>query len=164
MAEYKLIDGKATATAIKQQIAVEVEQIVAGGGKRPHLAAILVGHDGGSETYVKNKVILVTGGGGSIGSELCRQLAFHNPKQLIILDVYENSVYDIQNELKYKYPNLDLVTLIGSVRDTKRLDYIFTLNHRINWVNRRLKIIIIMELTTTAVVDALPTSNELPLA
>lgn len=75
--------------------------------------------------YVKNKVILVTGGGGSIGSELCRQLAFHNPKQLIILDVYENSVYDIQNELKYKYPNLDLVTLIGSVRDTKRLDYIF---------------------------------------
>ena len=75
--------------------------------------------------YVKDKVILVTGGGGSIGSELCRQLAFHNPKQLIILDVYENSAYDIQNELKYKYPNLDLVTLIGSVRDTKRLDYIF---------------------------------------
>ena len=75
--------------------------------------------------YVTDKVILVTGGGGTIGSELCRQIAFHSPKQLIILDVYENNAYDIQNELKYKYPNLDLVTLIGSVRDTKRLDYIF---------------------------------------
>ncbi len=75
--------------------------------------------------YVSEKIVLVTGGGGTIGSELCRQIAFHNPKQLIILDVYENNAYDIQNELKYKYPNLNLVTLIGSVRDTKRLDYIF---------------------------------------
>ena len=55
--EYQLIDGKATAAAIKQEIAAEVEAIVAGGGKRPHLAAVLVGHDGGSETYVKNKVL-----------------------------------------------------------------------------------------------------------
>lgn len=75
--------------------------------------------------YVSQKIVLVTGGGGTIGSELCRQIASHNPKQLIILDVYENNAYDIQNELKYKYPNLDLVTLIGSVRDTKRLDFIF---------------------------------------
>lgn len=75
--------------------------------------------------YVTDKVILVTGGGGTIGSELCRQIAFHSPKQLIIFDVYENNAYDIQNELKYKYPDLNLVTLIGSVRDTKRLDYVF---------------------------------------
>ena len=71
--------------------------------------------------YIENKVILVTGGGGSIGSELCRQAALHNPKQLIILDIYENNAYSIQLELKKKYPNLDLVTLIGSVRDKKRV-------------------------------------------
>ena len=75
--------------------------------------------------YIENKVILVTGGGGSIGSELCRQAALHNPKQLIILDIYENNAYSIQLELKKKYPNLDLVTLIGSVRDKKRVEEIF---------------------------------------
>ena len=72
-------------------------------------------------------MILVTGGGGSIGSELCRQAALHNPKQLIILDIYENNAYSIQLELKKKYPNLDLVTLIGSVRDKKRVEEIFRL-------------------------------------
>ena len=77
--------------------------------------------------YIENKVILVTGGGGSIGSELCRQAALHNPKQLIILDIYENNAYSIQLELKKKYPNLDLVTLIGSVRDKKRVEEIFRL-------------------------------------
>ena len=75
--------------------------------------------------YVKGKVVLVTGGGGSIGSELCRQISAHNPKQLIIFDIYENNAYDIQNELKHNYPDMDLVTLIGSVRDSKRLDYLF---------------------------------------
>ena len=60
-------------------------------------------------------MILVTGGGGSIGSELCRQLAAHEPKKLIIFDIYENNAYDIQQELKNKYPDLDLVVLIGSV-------------------------------------------------
>ena len=75
--------------------------------------------------YIENKVILVTGGGGSIGSELCRQAALHNPKQLIILDIYENNAYSIQLELKKKYPKLDLVTLIGSVRDKKRVEEIF---------------------------------------
>ncbi len=75
--------------------------------------------------YVKDKVVLVTGGGGTIGSELCRQIALHDPKQLIIFDVYENNAYEIQNELKRAYPYLDLVTLIGSVRDSKRLDYLF---------------------------------------
>ncbi len=75
--------------------------------------------------YVKDKVVLVTGGGGTIGSELCRQIAMHSPKQIIVFDVYENNAYEIQNELLATYPNLNLATLIGSVRDSKRLDYIF---------------------------------------
>lgn len=76
-----------------------------------------------------DKVILVTGGGGSIGSELCRQIASHNPKTLIIFDVYENNVYAIQQELKRNYPALNLVTLIGSVRDSRRLSQIFEKYH-----------------------------------
>lgn len=76
-------------------------------------------------SYVENQVILVTGGGGTIGSELCRQIAAHNPKQLIIFDIYENNAYEIQNELKHSYPELDLITLVGSVRDSKRIDYVF---------------------------------------
>ena len=75
--------------------------------------------------YVKDKVVLVTGGGGSIGSELCRQISKHGPKQLIIFDVYENNAYDIQQELKNTYPDLDLVVLIGSIRDSKRVDDVF---------------------------------------
>lgn len=75
--------------------------------------------------YLKGKVILVTGGGGSIGSELCRQIAGHNPKQLIIFDVYENNAYDIEQELKSKYPDLNLKVLIGSVRDSRRVSSIF---------------------------------------
>ena len=78
---------------------------------------------------IHGKVILVTGGGGSIGSELCRQIAAANPKQLIIFDIYENNAYAIQQELKRKYPKLDLVTLIGSVRNT----------NRVNWVLRKYK-------------------------
>ena len=76
-----------------------------------------------------NKVILVTGGGGSIGSELCRQIAEKNPKQLIIFDIYENSAYDIQQELIKKYPDLDLKVLIGSVRNTNRVNQIFEKYH-----------------------------------
>jgi len=75
--------------------------------------------------YVKNKVILITGGGGSIGSELCRQIASHEPRQLIIVDIYENNAYDIQQELKKKYPDLNLVVLIASVRNASRINYIF---------------------------------------
>lgn len=75
--------------------------------------------------YVKNKVVLVTGGGGSIGSELCRQIAAHAPRELIILDIYENSAYDIQQELMREYPNLNLEVLIGSVRNTHRVGQIF---------------------------------------
>ena len=74
---------------------------------------------------LKGKTILVTGGGGSIGSELCRQIAGHEPKRLIIFDIYENNAYAISLELQHKYPELDLVTLIGSVRDSRRLDQVF---------------------------------------
>ena len=74
---------------------------------------------------LSGKVILVTGGGGSIGSELCRQIAGHNPRRLIIFDVYENNAYEIQQELKESHPNLDLVVLIGSVRDSKRINSVF---------------------------------------
>lgn len=74
--------------------------------------------------YVSGKVVMVTGGGGSIGSELCRQIATYHPKQLIIFDIYENNAYDIQQELKRQMPELNLVVLIGSVRDYARIDYI----------------------------------------
>lgn len=75
--------------------------------------------------YVQGKTVLVTGGGGSIGSEICRQVALHNPGLLIILDIYENNAYDVQNELLAKYPDMNLKVLIGSVRNRKRIDSIF---------------------------------------
>ncbi len=74
---------------------------------------------------LSGKVILVTGGGGSIGSELCRQIAKHKPKQLIILDIYENNAYDIEQELRHGQPDLNLTVLIGSVRDSKRIRQVF---------------------------------------
>lgn len=74
---------------------------------------------------IKNKVVLVTGGGGSIGSELCRQIAKFSPKLLVIFDVYENNLYDIEMELRGDYPRLDLMALVGSVRDKERLDNVF---------------------------------------
>ena len=74
---------------------------------------------------ITGKTILITGGGGSIGSELCRQVAAHKPKRLIIFEVYENNAYEIEQELKRKYPELDLVALIGSVRDSRCLDSVF---------------------------------------
>ncbi len=74
---------------------------------------------------LSGKVIMVTGGGGSIGSELCRQIASHKPKQLVIVDIYENNAYDIQQELVRKYPELDLHVVIASVRDTRRMDAVF---------------------------------------
>ena len=76
-------------------------------------------------SYITGKTILVTGGGGSIGSEICRQVALHEPRQLIIVDIYENNAYDIQLELKKNYPKLNLETLIASVRDKKRVEDIF---------------------------------------
>ena len=79
--------------------------------------------------YLQDKTVLVTGGGGSIGSELCRQIAQHNPKTLIIFDIYENNAYEIQQELRRAYPQLDLVTLIGSVRDNERVRMVFETYH-----------------------------------
>lgn len=79
--------------------------------------------------YVSGKVVMVTGGGGSIGSELCRQLATHHPKQLIIFDIYENNAYEIQQELLRNHPELNLVVLIGSVRDENRIESIFQKYH-----------------------------------
>ena len=75
--------------------------------------------------YIKGKVILITGAGGSIGSDLARQIASHNPKRLVLFDMYENNVYDVEQELRKKYPSLDLVVLIGSVRDSRRVDNVF---------------------------------------
>ena len=75
--------------------------------------------------FISGKVILVTGGGGSIGSELCRQIAMHNPKQLVILDIYENNAHAIRLELSDKYPELNLEVLIGSVRDSRRINQVF---------------------------------------
>ncbi len=81
--------------------------------------------DNGINEKIKDKTVMVTGGGGSIGSELCRQIIKYNPKHLIILDIYENNAYDLQNELLSKYSNLNLTVLIASVRDDDRLDIIF---------------------------------------
>ena len=113
-AMYQLAKGEVTVGSMQK---VEVEDLL---GREP----ITVNMDE-IFTFLSQKVILVTGGGGSIGSELCRQIAKHNPKQLIIFDIYENNAYTIQLELKEKYPDLNLEVLIGSVRDTSRLDYVF---------------------------------------
>ncbi len=111
---YQLMNEQVTVNAIKEvsiqdllgreQIKVNVEEIIG---------------------YIENKVVVVTGGGGSIGSELCRQIAKHNPKQLIIIDIYENNAYDIQQELVSSLPNLNLLVLIASVRDSKKMNDIF---------------------------------------
>ena len=111
---YQLINGDVSVSSLKE---VEIEDLLGREPIRINTEEVL-GHVGG-------KVVLVTGGGGSIGSELCRQLAAHHPKQLIILDIYENNAYDIQQELIRKYPELDLMVLIASVRNKERIDSIF---------------------------------------
>ncbi len=83
----------------------------------------------GISAYIKGKTVLVTGGGGSIGSELCRQIAKYDPKRLIIFDIYENNAYDIQQELRRGFPDLTLTTLIGSVRDKDRVELVFSQYH-----------------------------------
>ncbi len=115
---YQLVNGDVSISKLKE---VDVNDLL---GREPvevDLDSIM--------GYVSGKVVMVTGGGGSIGSELCRQIAGHQPKQLVIVDIYENSTYDIQNELKAKFPDLDLVVLIGSVRNTNRMNYIFETYH-----------------------------------
>ena len=112
---YQLVNGEVNVSKLRD---VEVEDLLGRDPISVDLDSIL--------GYVQGKVVLVTGGGGSIGSELCRQIATHKPKQLVIVDIYENSVYDIQQELKQKYPDLDMVVLIASVRNTNRMNYIFS--------------------------------------
>ncbi len=112
---YQLVNGEVSTSIMKD---VAIEDLL---GRD----TIKVNNDDIFE-YIQNKVVLVTGGGGSIGSELCRQIAAHNPKELIIFDIYENNAYDIQQELRRKYKgSLNLKVLIGSVRDSKRVDDIF---------------------------------------
>ncbi|SUY45679.1 capsular polysaccharide biosynthesis protein [Clostridium putrefaciens] len=112
---YEILNGQAKLNTIRD---VSVEDLLG----RDQIKL----DDKGISEYIRNKVVMVTGGGGSIGSELCRQIAIFKPKELIIFDIYENNAYDIQNELKYNYPSLNLKVLIGSIRDKKRLDSIFS--------------------------------------
>ena len=112
---YQLVNGEVNVSKLRD---VEVEDLLGRDPISVDMDSIL--------GYVQGKVVLVTGGGGSIGSELCRQIATHKPKRLVIVDIYENSVYDVQQELKQKYPELDLVVLIASVRNTNRMNYIFS--------------------------------------
>lgn len=111
---YQLVNGEVSVSKLRN---VEIEDLL---GREPIDTQVesIMG-------YVSGKVVLVTGGGGSIGSELCRQIARHEPKQLIIFDIYENNAYDIQQELKRDYPELNLVVLIGSVRNTHRINGVF---------------------------------------
>jgi len=111
---YQLVDGTASVSKMRK---VEITDLLGREQVNVDINDII--------GYVQDKVVLVTGGGGSIGSELCRQLASHGPKQLIIFDIYENNAYDIQQELLRNNPDLNLVVLIGSVRNTHRLQEVF---------------------------------------
>ena len=111
---YQLLNGEVSVGKLRE---VEIEDLLGREPVRVNIDEIL--------DYVRGKVVLVTGGGGSIGSELCRQIAGHHPKQLIVFDVYENNAYDLQQELKEKFPGLNLVVLIGSVRNTHRVESVF---------------------------------------
>ena len=110
---YQLYTGQVTVSKMK---AVQIEDLLGRDPIKPDMTEVF--------DYIKNKVVLITGVG-SIGSELARQIASHKPKQLILFDVYENNAYDIQLELRKKYPELNIVTLIGSVRDSRKMFQIF---------------------------------------
>ena len=110
---YQLVNGEVNVSKLRD---VDVEDLLGRDPIKVDLDSIL--------NYVKDKVVMVTGGGGSIGSELCRQIAGHQPSRLIIVDIYENNAYEIQQELMRKYPRLDLVVLIASVRNTNRINSI----------------------------------------
>ena len=117
-AVYQLVNGEVKVSSIRP---VEIEELLGRESIRMDLAEI--------SAYVKDKIVLVTGGGGSIGSELCRQIAAYGAKQLIIFDIYENNAYEIQQELKRHYPELNLEVLIGSVRNTHRMETVFATYH-----------------------------------
>ena len=112
---YQIVKGDVTVSQLRE---VKIEDLLEREPVNDKIGIVL--------EYVKDKTILVTGGGGSIGSELCRQIAKHEPKRLIIFDIYENNAYDIQQELVRRHPELDLVVLIGSVRNTKRMEFLFS--------------------------------------
>ena len=111
---YQLVLGHVSVSSMKD---VSVEDLL---GREPIHADMQEVFD-----FISDKTVMVTGGGGSIGSELCRQIAAHHPRQLIIFDIYENNAYDIQLELTEKFPDLNLATLIGSVRDSRRMFEVF---------------------------------------
>lgn len=111
---YQLVNGEVKASKLRP---VNIDDLLGRDEVHVNLNEVM--------DYVSGRVIMVTGGGGSIGSELCRQIAKHSPKQLIIFDIYENNAYDIQQELLREQPKLDLVVLIGSVRDENRINSIF---------------------------------------
>lgn len=115
---YQLIDGELNVSKLRN---VEITDLLGREPIKVNLDEIM--------GYVKGKVVMVTGGGGSIGSELCRQIAAYEPKQLIIFDIYENNAYEIQQELKRHYPDLNLEVLIGSVRNTHRMENVFATYH-----------------------------------
>ena len=110
---YQLVNGDISLSQLRR---VDAQDLLGRDPIKVNLDEIL--------EYIKGKVVMVTGGGGSIGSELCRQIARSNPKLLIIFDIYENNAYDIQMELQHTCPNLNMEVLIGSVRNTARLDYV----------------------------------------
>ncbi|KJZ85113.1 hypothetical protein ClosIBUN13A_CONTIG189g03084 [Clostridium sp. IBUN13A] len=112
---YEILSGDATVSRIKD---VDLEDLL---GRDP-----IQLDNKGIEDYIKGRTILVTGAGGSIGSELCRQISMFQPKKLVLFDIYENNVYDIQNELREDFPDMDLSVLIGSIRDRDRLHEVFT--------------------------------------
>ena len=115
---YQIINGEVNVSKLRE---VQIEDLLGRDPIEVNVDEIL--------GYVSGKVVLVTGGGGSIGSELCRQIAQHTPRQLLIFDIYENSTYEIQQELQQKYPKLDLKVLIGSVRNAARVESIFRQYH-----------------------------------
>ena len=111
---YQLVNGDVSVSSLKN---VSIEDLLGRDPIRVDMSNVF--------EFLHGKAVLVTGGGGSIGSELCRQVASHHPKRLIIFDIYENNAYNIQLELKEKHPELDLVTLIGSVRDSRKMFQVF---------------------------------------
>nr|WP_318684940.1 nucleoside-diphosphate sugar epimerase/dehydratase [uncultured Acetatifactor sp.] len=111
---YQIINGDVNVSKLRE---VQIEDLLGRDPIEVNLEEIM--------GYIRGKTVLVTGGGGSIGSELCRQIAQHGPRRLVILDIYENSAYEIQQELKQKFPGLDMKVLIASVRNTARINEIF---------------------------------------
>lgn len=111
---YQLVDGQVAVSKLRE---VDIQDLLGREQVQVDLDEVM--------RYIKDKTVMVTGGGGSIGSELCRQIASHAPRLLIILDIYENNAYDIEQELKRSYPQLPLLTLIASIRDKGKIRDVF---------------------------------------